>query len=280
MTLLAHWPLDDGTPTVSTARDAAAGGSGSHEGSYNHYFVLPGNLIPGGVGGQHLYIRNGGNYGTIDSILNPSDLRLTGTMTVMCWFHNDPTYVTAAQYIANCAGVDDTEAENDLWDFRVDTSGRVHLYWENGAGVDVQTTSGNDLWVVQGWTHIAAVRYEVVAGKWGTKFYANGQLHSTDDNTGAGYDPPTGGGNSLPFVGKKNTSYNTRRTHVDSIRVYDTAESQPNIEAVYDTEVLQFSFPIIYNSVAYPILNGSDGSIYRVVESGPGSLRGETGFFI
>lgn len=287
MTLLAHWPFDDGHNNYpTTARDAAAGGSGSHEGTYtlsgtdyNWY----GRLTPGGVGGRVVVNQAGSANGTVTAIQNPADLRLLGALTVMAWLHADDYYYWyEPTKVVNVTGIDETEAENDLWALEVAGVGRaVRLRWERSTGVDVAALSTTGLMWLQGWTHVAVERYEVVAGKWGCRFYRDGQLFSTDDNGGAGYDPPTGGGNSLPYIGRDGAGQTTRQFVYDSIRVYDTAIGQASIQAVYDAEKANFDDrPTKDDWAPSGPLSRTEGAgrLYQVIESGPNSTRQNAGW--
>lgn len=272
-----------GEPT--TALDAAAGGSGAHDGTYVLSSTLGwGNLLPGGVGGKHVVNRGNNAGGTVISIGNPSDLRLLGAMTVMAWYAPDDYYYHYnPSYIASCTGLDETEAENDLWSLEIAGVRIVRLRWENGLGVDINAVSGASFLNQQGWTHVAVTRYEMTPGKWGCDFYADGQYHSTDDNTGSGYDPPTGGGNSLPYLGRIGVAQTPTSMSYDSVRVYDTEESAASILAVYNAEVVFFEdLPVkddYDHNQWYTRPVGEPGALYRSVQSGPNSLRENAGWY-
>jgi hypothetical protein len=286
MTFIAHWPLDDGSgdgPT--TARDAAAGGSGSHAGTYNLLNQLGyGRLLPGGVGGKHLYARNSHTSGTVTAIGNPADLRLLGTMTLCVWVSPDfYYYYQDGVPIVGCTGTDDTAAQNDLWALEFATSRAIRFGWENGTGVDVDLVSSSNLLNQQGWTHVGVERYEVVAGKWGANFYADGQFYSTDDNGGLGYDPPDGGGSSIPLLGRNAAGQPSYPYSFDSVRVYDTVIGAAAIEAVYDAEVVGFDDMPTKDDWALEnmiTVVPFTGDTFDAVESGPYAGRVDSGFVL
>lgn len=283
MTFLAHWKFGDGWWTEPTiAADSAAGGSGSHDGTYTWGYW--GGLVPGGVGGTHIYKPGATAFCNVSSIANPSDFLLYGALTVCCWYHPDHYYnYHNPTYLVNCSGVDDTAPENDLWSLQIASDRRLLLHWENGAGVDVFAASNNYLFPLQGWSHATAERYEVVAGKWGCNFYRNGALHSTDDNGGAGYDPPDGGANALPRINHRGTTNSYRSYDMDSVRVYDTAIGAAAIQAIYDEEEPFFNSVPVKSDwspsdfVRYSL--GQVGARYKGVHSGPNSGRENAGFF-
>jgi hypothetical protein len=107
-------------------------------------------------------------------------------------------------------------------------------------------------------------------------------LHSTNDNGGAGFDPPTGGGSSLPFLGRHASAQSLYPFSYDSIRVYDEAIGGAPIAAIYADEVAFFddlpSRDIEQSDLASKPV-GVVGNLYRAVESGPNSLRVDSGFF-
>ena len=243
MAFLAHWKIDEGiggNPT--TAIDDQGGGSGQHDGTYDLPWGSAG-LFPGGIGGKHLHLYSSGASarGYIGSIGNPSDFRLLGIVSAMLWFHPDTYYgMTAAsdlKYLIGCTGADDVgAAENDLWSVEAYFPNLLRVQWETAPGVRVTVTSNNDIYPENGWMHLAIVRYEVVANKWGIKFYVNGALADTQDNAGAGWNPPVGGGSTLPLVGKAVSAYSPRSFNLDSVRVYDDEQSVAQILAIYNAE--------------------------------------------
>lgn len=294
MVLLAHWPIDDGyVDAPTTTRDIAGGGSGAHDGVPN----LSSSFCyrPGGVGGHHLHKRSNSYEGSVASIANPADFRLLGELSVSGWLCPDDSYYwyTYDRVLACCDGIDETEAENRLWDFRTNgsaTGGRgLSLRWENGAGVDVRVDSISlASWPTQGWCHVAAERYEVTPGFWGVRFYLNGVLVDTQDNGGAGWAPPTGGGNSLPFLARLNQSVGGyREFKYDSVRVYDSAvgASQHAADVAADIAAGQIGDGVGGNPKtdwpAKPMPGdyvGDPGVAYSEILSGPNSPREGAGF--
>jgi hypothetical protein len=230
MTLLAHWKIG-GAPGAylngQQATDAAGGGSGFHHGLYSLNVSSGGFLDPPGVDGLGMRNRAYSSYGTIYSIANNADfIALKGDMTVMAWYRTDnSTYNQDTMYIASCGGSGETSDLNHQWLLEVRTGNALRLFWEYGAGVDAAVQSANDILPVRTWyTHVAAVRYEIVPGFYGVRFYVNGVLVDTQTNGGAGYAAPTDGSNSPTYVGRSGDSQATQTFYIDSVRVYDTTE--------------------------------------------------------
>jgi hypothetical protein len=294
MVLLAHWPIDDGysnQPTVT--RDAAGGGSGAHDG-VPQLDTSEAKYQPGGVGGQHLFHQGNSLDGTVSSIANPADFQLFGALTLSAWVAPDTYYFWGGgeHYIVSCSGPNSgLQADNNLFDFRVGAGRFLKLQWQNGLGVNVVVTStSNILPYHSGWSHVAAERYEVTPGFWGVRFYVNGALADTQDNGGAGWLPPDGGANALPYIARLNHDDGAvyRDNYYDSVRVYDTAIGQSAIAADVAADiaagqpgpsgdgcVIKSDWP------AHPLapeLVGVPGDHYAQIPSGPDSPRDNAGW--
>lgn len=256
MTLLAHWKMGDGRAGgPSVAKDAAAGGSGAHDGTYNLTSTY---VFPGGPYGGHLYSTYQGGY--IYNILNPADLRILGELTISAWVHHWDEYLgwqTGVHYVCVChKSAWSTEADNNPWYFCVYNQA-LYLSWQYGSvptGVAVQST----VELKGKWSHVAVKRYEISPGYYGVKFYIDGQLVETMDNGGPGWPGPTGGGNALPFMGRNEANLQAYYVHYHStsIRIYDEALLDEDIEDIYDTELALFQSEIEQEGV----YNGLDGA--------------------
>jgi hypothetical protein len=256
MTLLAHWPLSESAGSGSpTAIDVAAGGSGSHNGTYNnHTLVMP------GIDGFHLFVTTSG--GTITSILNESDFLISGDITLMCWLHayeeGDPLHTTQGY---NNAGIVISKSENNedadgniVFQLQIyDITGQMMFIWEYGTGSNCIAYSGSDYADKMGWTHIAAVRENFGAGpNQQIKWYKNGQYFSTDDNSSSGFNRQDGGSVTLTQIGRNVATYSTRSFHTGSIRVYDEVVSPATIATVYDSEKNYFqNVPVRLNTPSF-----------------------------
>lgn len=240
MVLLAHYKFNEApAQNATTAVDVAAGGSGSHSGTYT--FSSPdnnGGLEPGGIGGRHTRISLNDS-GSVASLGNISDLRITGEMTVMFWYYSEDT--DSWHPIVEVNGVDETQAENKLFSVSRESSGRLAMKWEYSTGIDIDVFSANN--IVQDldkWMHCAIVR-KLNGSNFNVLFYVNGVLVDTQDNGGGGYTAPDGGGNSLGFIGRDQASTEPVGTYrIDSLRVYNTAESSASISSQYSAEVDSF----------------------------------------
>ena len=244
MTLLAHWPINDGRnrpATPQTIQDIAAGGSGSHDGQITTW-GYESRLQPGGVGGCHqgrvVSLIAGG---WIQNIGNPSDLQLLGEMSVCLWGQNNQYggWDWGATILASCSGYNNSEAENSAWIFAV-LNRKPEFYWYSGASSTITyIVTPTPALSMQGFQHLTAVRYLVSAGKYGVKFYIDGALVYTDDNSGAGYDPPTGCGNSVPYIARRRDGFvisNYLGLSYDSPRIYDHALSDAEVLSIFNAE--------------------------------------------
>lgn len=286
MTLLAHWPIDDGLdrPTPATARDVAAGGSGAHDGTYTwgtYSELWAGGYTPDSNRvGAFLY----SHYAYIDSIANPADLRLLGEMTISGWFWVDFHAIAngfhewddGVRKFVTCGAADDaSEATNDCFDLR-NNARKVEFGWQFGAGQTQVTVQSADILPWIGPVHIAAVRYEVSVGFYGVKFYIDGVLVDTQDNTGSGWAGPTGGGSCLPRLLRDAAGINNRILMADSIRIYDTAENDAAILAIYNAELGDDTAILELRQNDVDAGQGGDG--YSIVQNGPFSGRSDTGW--
>lgn len=279
MTLLAHWKIDDGRDiTAPAAVDSAAGGSGAHDGSYS--FSSYDKLYPFGVGSVHMFVANNGY---ISSIANPADLRLIGSLTLLLWVAPDEYYGWVAggtRKLISCSATDNaTEATNNPFNLytQIANPRQVIFHWQHTASnTDIYVTSAVIL-PIAGWCHLAVVRYEISSGFFGVKFYVDGVLADTQDNGGPGYAAPTGGGSALPYIGRDNAGISGTDFMYDSVRIYDTEESDANILAVYNAEKLDV-FPDVYLLDDPRFEVGIGGDAYRGIEEGPHSKKEGAGW--
>lgn len=236
MTLLGHWKFDEAPVTLATtAIDRAAGGSGSHDGTYSWG---PEGIRPGGVNGRHIrFLRvpfTSGN--RIDSFLNNSDFILIPEMTTTFWL--DPIQVGG--YPIRCELISGGETEPENISFKVtweQSPNKLKFLWENGAGVDQEGLSSTGILTMNGWQHIGIVRKLFSGGpNVQVEFWKNGVLINTDDNGAAGFLPPTGGASSELYIGYP---YWDGKHQQDSVRIYNSDESA-NIASIYAEELSDF----------------------------------------
>lgn len=286
MTLLAHWPIDDGLdrPSPATARDVAAGGSGAHDGTYvwgtSSRLWAGGYSVGAGRSGKFLYSK----YAYISSLANAADLRLLGDMTIAGWFWVDFIEVSSGFHewndgvrkLVSCSVANDaSEATNDCYDLR-NNNHKLEFSWQFGAGQTVVTVQSADILPYVGLAHIAAVRYEVTTGFYGVKFYINGVLADTQDNGGSGWAAPSGGGSCTPQLLRDSSGINSKILLVDSIRIYDSAENDAAILAIYNEEFRDTVFELDPDQETTDIGEGGDG--YNIVLNGPLSGREDSGW--
>lgn len=281
MTLLAHWPLSDSQySSATTAVDVAAGGSGSHSGTYGSP-----SLVPPGIDGYHLFIGTSG--GVVTSIQNESDFLISGDLTLMGWVHawEEGSPSGSGQGYGNYSVLISKGANNEDFDGNIvfqlqtyDITGQIRLIWEYGSGSNSIAYSGSDYADRMGWTHIAVVREDFGAGpNQQVKWYKNGQYFSTDDNSSSGFGGQAGGSNTLTLIGRTQAGYSTQEVHLGSLRVYDEAVSAATIESVYDSEKDYFqNVQVVLNEPGFVKIDKVLD--YRAVYAGSRSGRTGAGF--
>ena len=267
MTLLTHYKFNEGyVQDPVTAIDRAAGGSGNHNGSYN-WSSGPSNgkIIPGGVGGRSVWISSN-DIGSITGVNNVADLRILGELTVMFWMimSDDTVYP-----IVDINGVDETSPENRCFGVYTYSNYRLRMNWEHSAGTDVVVYSSNNIVdLLDTWVHCAIVRV-ANGGNYNVLFYVNGSLVDTQDNGGGGFTGPDGGGNALAYIGRDQASYEgAGQIVLDSVRIYNSAESAGNILSVYNSEVAERE-GIVMNEFTPTQSEEDSGVLYDVVYCGP-----------
>jgi hypothetical protein len=239
MALLAHWTMNDSRArSGSVAVDVAAGGSGSHSGTYGW----------GSSDGQGCILPGGGllstyQAGNVHSMGNLSDLnQLHGSATFMFWIQTqqDNGWYPGNRYIANCSVATwASEADNRAWYIAFASNDRKPgINWQYGATPTNVTLYSSVPLPAHGRTHVAIVRFQTTPGYFGVKWYYNGVLVDTQDNGGAGWPEATGGSNCQCFIGRNGAGLNAYYAHyiLEDVRVYDSEETQENIEAVYNEE--------------------------------------------
>jgi hypothetical protein len=231
MGLLAHWKIGntpgdtmDGLPAV----DSAAGGAGAHNGIYKLGTSRDSLLLPYGTD-EYLSLgcSRSVDYGYIHTFSNVEDFQdLHGEMTVAAWIMRlEDGLWSNNMYVAACGNTGATSDDNYSFSVMAYGSKRLRFQWHYGTKTVVDVTSTtNILPDRQRPVHIGFVRYEVAAGFYGVRFYVDGALADTQDNGGAGWAAPTGGGLGLMYVGRTANGQPGTDFRLDSVRIYDSAE--------------------------------------------------------
>jgi hypothetical protein len=278
MAFLAHFKFADApAQNATTALDSEGGGTGSHSGTYS--FTSPvsnGSIMPGGIEGRHVRIQNADS-GSVTSLGNIADLRITGEMTVAFWYYTEDT--DSWHPIIEINGINETQAENKLFAVNRESTGRLSMKWENGAGVDVDVNSINNIVIdFDRWLHCAVVR-EANGGNFNVKFYVNGVLVDTQDNGGSGYAGPDGGGNSLGFIGRDQASTEPVGTfRFDSLRIYNSAENATTILGIYNSELAEWEALVSRKNEQTISTETGSGEPYLAYPSGYRNERPGGGF--
>jgi len=284
MAFLAHWKIGGGSGEVmdgQTAVDSAAGGSGSHSGTYK--LSTSGGYILSPYGTDEYLSMNCSRYnddGYIHTFSNLADLQgLHGEMTASLWVMKNHNYGwNDTLYLASCGNTGSTSADNFSFAISAEDPRRLRFLWHYGAKNLVSVYSANDILPVRTYpTHIAFVRYEISPGFYGVKFYVNGVLADTQNNGGAGWTAPTDGSSGVMYIGRDVSGMSDRDFHLDSLRIYDSAE-EASISGIYNAELPYWepgSYDITQSTTYYSI--GS--SIYEHYFMGKRSGRDNAGFF-
>lgn len=261
MTFVAHWKVNEGSLlSPTTAIDSAAGLSGSHNGTYDHYSLSYGKFESGGVGGRNVHIISSGR-SSIGSIGNPTDFHISTDLTVMFWFYMDLYGGNYTRKVVNCTGVNNSSAdENDWW--KIELTGTTllptfRMVWQTGVGSNTTVTADYNTFPSNGFYLASIVRYEVTTNKYGVKFYANGSLVNTKDNGGIGWDPPVGGVNALPYVGRDGYGVSQSYFAYDSVRVYDEELNESQIDEIYQEENQYYEGMPVVESGLYSSRSGA-----------------------
>jgi hypothetical protein len=266
---------------ATTAVDLIAGGSGSHSGTYTWGSTFnDGQLEPGGLGGRYVRIAHNDS-GSITTLGNISDLRITGEMTLMFWYYGEWAGVDSWHPIMEVNGTDETQPENKLFAVSRESNGRLSMRWEHSAGTDVDVYSSNDIMENSyKWYHCAVVR-ELNGANYNVLFYINGTLADTQNNGGSGYTGPDGGGNSLAFIGRNEASTEPLSDFsIDSLRLYNSAENSTSISSVYSTEYAELeAFPYRDGTTTITYLPNK-GTEYLNVPMGTRAARENSGFYL
>jgi hypothetical protein len=261
--------------------DIAAGGSGSHSGTYYDQ-----QLVPPGIDGYHLFIDT--SDGTVRDVQNNSDLIILGDLTLGCWLHeyeeNEQGYIGSEGWLTSCrliaCGADgETLATNYCYLMQVSgTATELQLFWEYGAGSNVAALSGAGLVNNMGWTHVMMVREDYSGGpNQQVKFYKDGQLFSTDNNSGAGFTPPADGSSGYCQIGRGGESAGTARAHIGSVRIYNEALDAAAVETVYDSEKEYFqNVQVVLNEPGFVKIDKVLD--YKAIYAGSRSGRTGAGF--
>ena len=174
---------------------------------------------------------------------------LTGDVTISAWVRRfgAPGAGTIRHLIACGVGGSEVQADNYLWSLVQTSADGFGMLWENGAGVDVTAYSpGGELTFLdpQPLQHIAVVR-SINGALRDVKFYLDGAEIIGSAITGLA--APDGGANAIcEMLRSPTVSAETYHGNVALVRVYDTAESGANINAIYTAEL-----PLV-NRISYP----------------------------
>tara|TARA_R100001129_G_scaffold74022_1_gene50496 strand:+ start:15197 stop:18505 length:3309 start_codon:yes stop_codon:yes gene_type:complete len=149
-------------------------------------------------------VFDGTNY-AYDSAASGDHASLTGECTWQAWVYIDSVQVKNSAYAFSYSASSETSATNIMLSIKVASSGgtpaTLRSFWEYGSGSNQEAQSDQKP-PTDEWCHIAMVREDDPdnAGKCRMKFYINGcQTRDSDgalevfDNSGAGYEYPTGG---------------------------------------------------------------------------------------
>jgi hypothetical protein len=284
MALLAHYLFNESPyTTATTATDIAEGGSGNHDGTYTWMGNGDG-ILSGGVGGRHISMKysSGSSTTLVSTFTNNSDFILHGEMTLSFWIYP----INVGQHLIGVDAGTGGEDDNIPWVVRWWASGVLDIAWEYGSqspSGTIATTSG--FLDINEWQHIV-IRRSLYSGgpNMQIDFYKAGVKEETYDNSGAGYNPPTGGSNTTMRIGKIQCGWNVGgQAMADSVRIYNTAESDGNISALYATEEEDFYGSPGEKFLSTPFdrrfLKTSSNHLGDIIMIGARSSRDNPGFY-
>jgi len=208
-TLLGHWTFEEGTGTT-TADLSGTGNDGTLAGS-----PLPVWVSPGAVGTGALDFTPTARV----SLPNSASLQLTGALTLTAWTWAD----------ASAGGrVISKGTTTRGWELTVENTGYYQLLIPVNATTLTSCKTDPGTVALGVWTHIAAV-YDPSALT--MKIYTNGVLATT---TISGTVPATmyNNTNMTPTIGTRPDGSSRWDGRLDEIRVYDTALTQAQIQAL------------------------------------------------
>ena len=152
-------------------------------------------------------VFDGTNYAH-DSAASGDHASLTGECTWQAWVYIDGEQVKNSAYAFSYSATSETAATNIMLSIKISSSSgtpaTLRSFWEHSGGSNQEAQSDQAPPVDQ-WCHIAMVREDDPnnTGKCRMKFYINGcQTRDSDgilevfDNSGSGYEYPTGGSSS------------------------------------------------------------------------------------
>lgn len=283
MALLAHYLFNE-SPGVTpvTAIDVAGGGSGYHDASYTWMSNGDG-ILSGGVGGRHIKFKysSGSTTTLVDSFDNNSDFNTLGEVTISFWLYPINAGLAFMGSDNGVTGPDDNQDITiDWW-----SSGVMRFIWEHTNHTGIVISSTSSMIDMNEWQHFV-IRRSLFSGgpNMQVDFFKNGVLEETYDNSSSGYTPHDGGSLCSFKIGKVQRGWVVGGECMsDSIRIYNSAESDVTIAALYATEEEDFfgSPGVKFLSTPYDrrVAKTSSNHFGNVLETGERSSRDNPGFF-
>ncbi len=170
--------------------------------------------------------------GIDDYLSSPSSASLTipGNLTISAWAYRNTA--TTTDVIADYTGSAETEDTNHLYKFYLDSSSKLNLEWENGAGTNVVVTSSVAVSSPTGsWKHYAVTRDNVSKQ---VKFFVNGaQLGTTQTYT----TEATGGTTAILNLGRDGSGYTDYFDgKLDEIEISDSVRTPDWIKTEFNNQ--------------------------------------------
>ncbi|WP_420576463.1 BspA family leucine-rich repeat surface protein [Ekhidna sp.] len=161
---------------------------------------------------------------------NPPILQQGDDLTLEAWVYWNGDN-SQPHTIISRATSGEASADNVLYLFQINSDGRVRLFYEYDAGLDVDAYSTNAI-PTNTWVHVAVTRETgpSTAADTRTRFYINGQL---DGEITGQEDPWDGGGGHLVWIGATNQTGSERYFggSIDELRIWNIERTQGDIEA-------------------------------------------------
>jgi len=167
--------------------------------------------------------------GSDDVILQTNDnLDILGDLTISVWGNYDDLS-SSANKILTRAGDGETEATNYLYTIALKNDTTMRIFWEHGAGINVDITSSATFSADAGeWHHYAVVRDSSAKT---VKFYIDGAELGTAQSYS---NNPTGGTSSFLTIGAGPTLTSEFDGMIDDLIIFNKSLSSEQISALYN----------------------------------------------
>jgi len=256
--LVGYWSMDEGSGTAVNDQ------SGNRNTGTVYSSTTPAANWVDGKMGKALDFDGSDDYVSINS---NSTHQITGDISFGAWFRAD-SVVDKKRIIEEGNDISETEANNQLYVLRWDTTSGNDLEYKHEYGAGTDQTSAFDTNLSTGqWYYAILVR--TVADNT-VKLYLNGTYHSSITYT----NDPTGGTSSGLYFGATDTALDSFDGIIDEVRIYNRALSAVEIKRLFNITKPSIKTPTNLGLVGYWSFDEGLG-----VRAGDMSGMGNNGIF-